>query len=289
MTTEHETTEATEIVAPERMDTLGTMVASEIAQQIATARTYPREVSQFINRATSLACLNEDVAAECFYAVPRAGKNIEGPSIRLAEIVANTWGNCRVASRIIDEGDEFVVAQGLFHDLETNTAITSEVRRRITTKNGTRFGPDMINVTANAAASIAMRNAVFKGIPKAFWVSIYQDARRCAIGDIKTLANKRADAIEFLQKYGVNEERLFAALEVGSVEEITLEHLATLKGAVQAIKSGEVSPEEMFPEPTEHEKNRSNLRNFAANGSANNGDEDPPESSPTINDDDIPE
>ena len=291
MSNGNEQTETIEIVPPERMDTLGALVASEISQQIATARAHPRDIAQFINKATSLATLNEDVAAECFYALPRAGKNIEGPSVRLAEIVANMWGNCRVASRIVEEGDEFLTAQGLFHDLESNTAITAEVRRRITNTSGKKFGPDMIAVTANAAASIAMRNAVFKGVPKAFWVSIYQDARQCAIGDIKTLANKRADAIAFLQNYGVNEERLFAALEIGSVEDITLEHLATLKGAVQAIKSGEVSPEEMFPEPTEHEKNRSNLKNFAANRSDKSQTDDDGGSTldAEITDDDIPE
>ncbi|MFN8826683.1 MAG: hypothetical protein ACK501_17070, partial [Planctomycetota bacterium] len=48
--------------------------------------------------------------------------------------------------------------------------------RRITGKNGRRYSSDMIGVTGNAACSIALRNAVFRGIPRAFWIDIY-DAR----------------------------------------------------------------------------------------------------------------
>lgn len=56
-----------------------------------------------------------------------------------------------------------MTAQGVFHDLERNVAITYEVRRRIVDKNGRRYKPDMIGVTANAACSIALRNAILRG------------------------------------------------------------------------------------------------------------------------------
>ncbi len=243
---------------------LGIIVASEISQQITTAKAYPRDIKTFRNEAMGLATMNEDIADECFYALPRAGKSIQGPSVRLAEIVAHAWGNCRAGSRVIEEGDKFVTAQGLFHDLETNVAVTYEVRRRIVDKHGKRYNADMIATTANAACSIALRNAVFKGVPKAYWSPIYEEARRVAIGDIDTLANKRMVAINYLLSHGVTPERVFAALGVKNEEEITLEHLATLKGTVQSIGSGEYSIETAFPEPSEHEKNRSNLKDIGA-------------------------
>ena len=267
---EHHEGEQIDIGIP-TSESLGVIVASEISQQIATAKAHPRDIKKFRDTAMSLATLDEQVAEECFYALPRAGRTISGPSVRLAEIVAHTWGNCRVGARIIEEGEEFVTAQGLFHDLETNVAITYEVRRRITDKSGKRYNADMVGVTANAACSVALRNAVFKGVPKAFWSSIYEGARKCAIGDIKTLANKRADAISYLQKMGVTPERIFAALEVKNEEEITLEHLATLKGIVQAIKSDEYTPETAFPEPSAHENNRSNLKDVGKGDKAKNG------------------
>lgn len=220
---------------------------SELDQQIITARAHPRSIKRFFNEAMELATLNERVAEQCIYSVPRDGKVITGPSSRLAEIVANAWGNNRTGARVVDEGAEFITAQGVFHDLEKNAAITFEVRRRITGKNGRRFSPDMIAVTGAAACSIAHRNAVFKAIPKALWSEIEEAARQVAIGDVKTLANRRAAAMGAFQHYGVKPEQIFAVLEVGGLPDITLDHLGVLRGMLTALKDGELTPEEMFP------------------------------------------
>src|SRR5690606_30567128 len=99
-------------------------------------------------------------------------------------------------------------------DLQRNVAITYEVQRRITDRHGKRFSADMIGVTANAACSIALRNAVLKGIPKAFWADMYDAARRTVMGDFKTLANRRASAIEAFKAYGVSEKEILALLGV---------------------------------------------------------------------------
>lgn len=224
-----------------------TLIAkAELDQQITTARAYPRSLKRFVNECLDMATLNENVAAGCIYALPRDGKTIEGPSARLAEIVASAWGNCRAGARVVDEGPEFITAQGVFHDLERNVAITYEVRRRITGRDGKRFKADMIGVTGNAACSIALRNAVFKGVPKAFWSDIYEAARRAAVGDIKTLANKRSDALAYVQKMGATPDMVVAALGVGGVEDIGLDELATLKGIITAIRDGETSIEQAF-------------------------------------------
>jgi hypothetical protein len=219
---------------------------AELDQQISTARAFPRSLTNFQRDCRSMATLNERVAGECVYALPRDGKSIEGPSARLAEIVVSAWGNCRAGARVVDEGREFITAQGVFQDLERNTAITYEVRRRITDKNGRRFKADMIGVTANAACSIALRNAVFKGVPKALWSGIYEECRKVIAGDSKTLANRRAEALTHLQKLGATKEMVFAALGVKGVEDIGLDQLVTLGGWANAIKEGETTVEEAF-------------------------------------------
>src|SRR6267142_961378 len=95
---------------PEIVDvgSLAIINKSEIDQQIATAKKYPRSVKQFINEAIQLATLDEDTAKDCIYALPRDGKVIEGPSARFAEIVAYSWGNSRAGARVIGEDAEFV-------------------------------------------------------------------------------------------------------------------------------------------------------------------------------------
>lgn len=226
--------------------TLALLNRGEIDMQIATAHKYPRSIKRFRDEVQQMVTLNEQVAGECVYALPRDGKTIEGPSARFAEVVASAWGNSRAGARVVNDQGDFVTAQGVFHDLEKNVAITYEVQRRITNKNGQRFKADMIGVTANAACSIALRNAILKGVPKAFWADMYDAARQCIMGDIKTLANRRADAIAVFQRYGVMPAQIFERLEVSGEEDITLEHLLTLRGLLTAIKEGDTTAELAF-------------------------------------------
>lgn len=224
---------------------------SEIDQQIATAHKFPRSLQRFRREALQMVTLNESVAEQCIYALPRDGKTIEGPSARFAEVVASAWGNCRAGARVVDDRGDFVVAQGVFHDLERNVAITYEVQRRVVDKNGKRYKSDMIGVTANAACSIALRNAVLKGVPKAFWDDMYLEARKVVMGDVKTLANRRADALAAFQKFGVAPEQIFAKLEVAGVQDVGLEHLVVLRGLLTAIKDGDTTPEDAFGQATQ--------------------------------------
>jgi hypothetical protein len=249
---------------------LAVISKAEIDMQIATAHRFPRSLKGFRDEALAMVTLTEEIADECVYALPRDGKTIEGPSARFAEVIVSAWGNCRAGARVVDDQGDFVTAQGVFHDLQKNVAITYEVRRRIVDKRGVRFKPDMIGVTANAACSIALRNAILKGVPKAFWSSIYDAARQTIMGDYKTLANRRAAALAAFQKFGVVPEKVFANLGVRGEEDITLEHLVTLRGMLTALKEGDSTPEQMFPEPKEPgERSASaSLKSAATNGAA---------------------
>jgi hypothetical protein len=219
----------------------------EIDIQIRTARAYPRSVSRFVSEVLSLATLNQETAAACFYALPRDGKSVSGPSARLAEIVASCWGHMRVEARVTGEDDHFVMSRAMAWDLQNNVAIAFEARRRITNKKGQRFNDDMIAVTANAASSIAIRNAIFKVVPSAFWRPIFEACRRAAVGDQKTLADRRAASLEYFQKMGIEQARVFALLGVTGIEDVSLEHVGTLLGLANAIKEGETSIDEAFP------------------------------------------
>src|SRR5690348_13827036 len=98
---------------------------AEIDQQIATAHAFPRSLTRFRSEALAMVTSTKGIAEECVYALPRSEwdpdtrqrvqKTIEGPSARFAEVIANTWGNCRAGGRVIKEEGEFVVAQGAFH------------------------------------------------------------------------------------------------------------------------------------------------------------------------------
>lgn len=242
-----------EVAAPDS-GTLALISRAELDQQITTARAYPRSLRRFMDETREMVTLTEDIAESCMYALPRGGKTIEGPSARFAEMIASAWGNCRAGARVVAEERDFVVAQGIFHDLEKNVAITYEVKRRITNRSGQRFDTDMIGVTGNAACAIALRNAVLKGIPKAFWNPLYHEARKVAVGTVETLANKRAAMLTYFQKLGVTEQMILAKLEKAGVEDIGLDELAVLKGVATSIKEGEITPEAAFAPEREQPK-----------------------------------
>ncbi len=222
---------------------------AEYDVQIATARKYPRSITTFCKEAMGLVKLNEQIADDCIYAIPRDGKIIEGPSARFAEIILHSWGHTRAGARIVDEDAKFITAQGVCHDLQSNTMITFEVKRRITNKKGHRYSDDMIAMTGNAACSIALRNAITRVIPKAFWDPIYQEARKVVMGDSQTLSSRRAAALEHLAKFGATEEMIVKKLGVVGIEDITLDHLLVLRGIATAIKEGDTTIEQLFSEP----------------------------------------
>lgn len=228
--------------------TVALITKAEIDQQIATAQRFPRSIKRFVDEATAMVTLNESIARQCVYALPRDGKTIEGASARFGEIVASAWRNCRAGARVVSEGSDFITAQGVFHDLERNVAITYEVQRRITDKNGRKFKPDMIGVTANAACSIALRNSILKGIPKAFWEPLYMKARAVVAGDITTLANKRVEAIKAFAIFGVTEPMILSKLGRAGTADITVDDLVTLFGMLTAIRDGDTTPEQAFGE-----------------------------------------
>lgn len=227
---------------------------SEIEQQVDTAKKYPRSIKRFRDEAMAMVTLTEKIAEDCIYAVPRGGKTIEGPSARFAEVIVSAWGNTRAGARIISEDSESVTAQGFFFDVERNVTIALEIKRRITDKHGRRYNADMIATTGNAAASIAFRNAVLKGIPKAFWADMYDAARQTAVGTVETLANKRAAMLLYFQKMGVTTDMILATLELEGVEDIGLDDLAKLKGMATALREGESTPEQLFVMPEKPEK-----------------------------------
>lgn len=228
---------------------LAKIISAETDTQISTAKRFPRSVTQFKRDAKEMACLDEETAMSCFYSLPRDGKNLEGPSVRLAEIVQSCWGNIKAGSRVIDDDGKMVTAQGFCWDLQRNVQVAVEVKRRVTKKDGKRYSDDMIVVACNAACAIAFRNAVFKVIPMAFVREVYLEAKRCAIGDAKTLTARRQKMVDSFAKIGVDPTRIFARLEKKGIEDITLDDLGTMIGLWTAIKEGDISVDEAFPDP----------------------------------------
>lgn len=232
-------------------DAIASIERAQVDVQIATARKYPRTLSKVKERMLSFATLDEETASSCFYTLParRGGddKPIQGPSVRMAEIALASYQHVKAGSRIINDDGKFITAQAVVHDLENNVAVSIEVRRRVTSKSGARYSDDMIAVTGNAACSIALRNAVFRVVPRALITPVYESAKRVAVGDVKSLTSKRAQIIARLKQMGAKDTAILAAVGAEKIEDIDLAKLEVLIGLGTAIKDGEITLESAFP------------------------------------------
>jgi hypothetical protein len=243
---------AVEVMQPMTLDSLS---RAEIDMQIATAKRYPRQLSVVKANMMTFATMDQETAEACFYTLPRGGKTIQGPSIRLAEIAVSSYQNLRAGSRIIavdSESDQpHVVIQAVCHDLEKNVAVTIEKRRRIVgkKKNEGRIDEDDINLAANAGSAIAFRDAVFKVVPLALVKPVFEAAKQVAVGSAKTLMDRRQKAFQTFDKMGVSRHRVLTMLEKRTIEDVTLEDLEVLIGLHNAIRDGQTSIDEAFPEP----------------------------------------
>jgi hypothetical protein len=198
--------------------------------------------------------MDKETAEDCFYVLRRKGSNgqdsvIEGLSVRMAEIIAGCWGNIRVQTRIIGNDGKMITAQAICHDLETNFAVSKEVKRRITDRNGRTYSEDMQVVTGNAAASIAFRNAVLAVIPKAVTKKVVNEVKQVALGQAIDLETARTNCLQNFAKAGVTEEMILQYLGINSVAEIDKEAIFELRATWNAIKEGTTTVQESFIAP----------------------------------------
>ncbi|MFB3432024.1 MAG: hypothetical protein ABL309_13990 [Phycisphaerales bacterium] len=251
----HQSNPNPEVIDPPGLETrtveqasLTRMDSGHYMQLIEVARKYPRSINRFMEQAVSMATLSEQVASSCLYAIPRkGGKHVEGPTVRLAEIVAHSWRNMATESYLTHEDKRFITARANVCDLETNVTIGIEARRRITDKDGKTLSEDMIGTISQAAISVAFRNAVFKCVPSPVWSEVYARAKQMACGSDKTIVKRRDEMVKYASKLGIDHDRLFAALQVEGIEDVGMDELFIAKGAFQAIRDGEITIDTAFP------------------------------------------
>ena len=183
--------------------------------QIATAKKFPRDLKKVRDNCLAIVTMDKEIAASCRYVLPRGGKQLPGPSVHLARIIAQQYGNIRVDARVKQITDKQIISEAVCFDLETNYACKVEVRRSITGKTG-RFNDDMITVTGNASNAIAFRNAVLNVVPKGITDAVYNASVKMITGDLsdeQKLLAARKKAIEFFKsEYNISEEQILKAM-----------------------------------------------------------------------------
>lgn len=250
-----------EIIQVSGGEMLEALNRSEIDMQIATAHRMPRDIAKCKENMIALAAMDDSVAYNCFYHLERNDKRggksvIEGPSVRFTEIISACWGNLRIAGRIVANDGRTITAQGICHDLESNVAYQTEVKRSILTSSGSTFSQDMQVVAGNAAVAIAQRNAICKVVPQVLIKSVVDEVQRKAADHIAKLGVPESwkQWVKYMQgQYGVTEQMMLDYLGKPR-EELAARDVQTIMGVHNAIQEGTTTVDEAFRKPREQEK-----------------------------------
>jgi hypothetical protein len=92
---------------------------AEVQAAMMIARANPRDQKEAIDRIL-IACQRQRLAEAAVYSYSRGGSEISGPSIRLAEALAQNWGNIQFGIREIEQRGGESTVQAFAWDVETN-------------------------------------------------------------------------------------------------------------------------------------------------------------------------
>lgn len=237
--------------------TLSALEEADRSHQVATAKRFPRSLTQFRKELAEIAQMNPHVAQEMMYSLPRAGKQLVGPSIRFAEAALSAYGNARAGVEVVDvqrtEDGCWVVAEGRFYDCEKNVGIAIRTRRRVVAKT---INADAIQVTGVAASSIALRNSILRGVPKALWADLFEKAKATAVGEIKSIAEVIDRLFAVITKMGVTETMIFNALNIAGKDDVGADQIIAMQSWQNQLSAGESTIEDIFGSPDDVEIER---------------------------------
>lgn len=93
---------------------------AEVQAAMAIAKRFPRNQVEAMDKILN-ACQRPSLASTAIYQYSRGGASITGPSIRLAEAMAQQWGNIQYGIRELSQNNGESTVEAFAWDIETNT------------------------------------------------------------------------------------------------------------------------------------------------------------------------
>jgi len=221
---------------------------AEVQAAYVIAKKFPRNQHESYMKILE-ACKRPTLAEHAMYAYPRGGQLVKGASIRLAEAIAQAWGNIDCGVREISQSDGVSVAEAYAIDLETNSRITKVFHvphKRDTKKGVTRLtdSRDIYELVANQGAR-RLRACILGIIPgDVIEAAVNRCAQTLESSDIPITEQVRK-MISAFDELGVKVEHLEKRLGHNLDATIPTE-IVTLKGIYKSIKDGMAKREDFF-------------------------------------------
>lgn len=226
--------------------------AQEVQAAMVVAKRFPRDEFAAIEK-IKRTCQRSTLAEQAIYSYPRSGKNITGPSIRLAEAIAQNWGNIDYGILELEQKDGASDMMAYAWDLETNTRVTKifSVDHKRDTKKGSyklTDGRDIYEATANFG-SRRMRACILGVIPG--------DVVDMALDECKsTIAKGNGEPMQerikkllkaFKDEFKVTKDQLEKYTGY-NLAEFGEEEIFNLKGVYKSLRDGQGRISDFFEE-----------------------------------------
>lgn len=223
----------------------------EVKGQIFMAKQFPRNVFEAGNRILDT-CRRPALAQTAMYSYPKGGTKVTGPSIRLAEVIAQNWGNLSYGIQELEQRNGESVAKAFCWDLETNVRQEKvfTVKHAIGTKKGLKQLTDPRDIYEKVANDGArrLRACILGVIPGDIVDSAVKQCEDTLAGNSKgTLKERVSNALKlFKEQYKVTQEMIETRFgyNASSFTEIDVVELVKI---YNSLNDGMSTKEDWFP------------------------------------------
>lgn len=224
--------------------------AQEVQAAIVIAKKFPRDENESYKRIMR-SCARVGLAEKAEYTFPRGDQKVMGPSIRLAESIAQNWGNIDYGVIEIDNSNGKSEMLAYAWDLETNTRVTKmfSVKHQRDTRSGSKAltdGRDIYEATANFGAR-RVRACILGIIPGDVIEGAVKECRKTLKGENKTPIEDRIKVMlnTFEKEFRVSTAEIEKYLGYNS-KSFSENDLLKMRGVYQSIADGMSTPESYF-------------------------------------------
>jgi len=226
--------------------------ASEIQAMVVMAKQFPRNQIQAADRILN-ACTRQTLADSAVYSYPRGGQNVEGPSIRLAEVLAQNWGNLDFGIRELSQENGVSTVEAYAWDLETNVrqAKVFQVAHKRMAKGGTKTltdPRDIYEMVANQG-SRRLRACILSIIPGDIVEAALSQCSITQAASVGATPEEIKETIRKLtatmEKFGITAENIQDRYQC-RLEAIRPAQIVELRKIYTSLKDGMSKPSDWF-------------------------------------------
>ena len=239
----------------------GIAISREIAAiqgKIFMAKQFPRNVDQAMRNIKS-ACGRPGLAALAVYSYPKGGQQVEGASIRLAEALAQSWGNMDFGIRELEQTDGESKVEAYAWDLETNTSEskTFTVPHVLHTKNGDRKLTDPRDIYETVANSGArrLRACILAIIPGDIVDMAVEECSKTMVANTKSDKETVDALVETFRQFGVNTKMIETRIN-RNLDAITAIQVSDLRKVYMSLRDGIGTVDKFFDMSIAQEQER---------------------------------